>query len=208
MQKRLIATIMQRMEIDKKELSRRDAHVRKLLAQRDALSSQFSLLSFQAACWVIIPSAQPFYDFLWSMCLCATLARDFWKHSVFETSQAGGGKLQSSTKNIYIACDWILARHWIVVRTALGQRHCVISNHWIRTLELPSTSLCQQSDFPITVHVFWKVAYLQIWQGNYAERERQIKDDLLSSRNALEQMKQQANDTSERLINEINVVRC
>ncbi|KAJ3408291.1 hypothetical protein HDU80_006152 [Chytriomyces hyalinus] len=50
-QKKLIATIMQRMEIDKKELSRRDQIVRKLLTQKDALSNQFSFSSIQASFW-------------------------------------------------------------------------------------------------------------------------------------------------------------
>ncbi|KAJ3128036.1 hypothetical protein HK100_009412 [Physocladia obscura] len=47
-QKRLIANIMNRTEIDKKELSRREALVKRLLAQKDSLSSSFSFASIQA----------------------------------------------------------------------------------------------------------------------------------------------------------------
>ncbi|KAJ3283828.1 hypothetical protein HDU79_008744 [Rhizoclosmatium sp. JEL0117] len=50
-QKRLIANIMQRMEIDKKELSRREDNVRKLLDQKNALATQFSFAAIQASFW-------------------------------------------------------------------------------------------------------------------------------------------------------------
>ncbi|KAJ3068648.1 hypothetical protein HDU98_008208 [Podochytrium sp. JEL0797] len=44
-----------------------------------------------------------------------------------------------------------------------------------------------------------------IW-GNQAEKEQKLRQELLEARNALEQMKQQVNETSDRLIKEINVL--
>ncbi|KAI9337769.1 hypothetical protein BDR26DRAFT_863518 [Obelidium mucronatum] len=48
-QKRLIANVMNRMEIDKKELTRREDLVKRLLAQRDSLQSPFSFSAIQAS---------------------------------------------------------------------------------------------------------------------------------------------------------------